>query len=47
MCDITSTAVFCSQYIECFPASKFFFNQFVTIPVAPIITGIIVHFGTR
>ena len=46
MCDVPSTAVFCSESIECFPgtASKFFLKLLVTIPVAPIITGTIVHF---
>jgi len=46
MCDVPSTAVFCSESIECFPgiASKFFLKLLVTIPVAPVITGIIVHF---
>ena len=46
MCDFQSIAVFCSESIECFPgtASKFFFRLLVTMPVAPIITGIIVHF---
>ena len=46
MCDVASIAVFCSESIECFPgtASKFFFKILVTIPVAPVITGIIVHF---
>ena len=45
-CDVPSMAVFCSESIERFPdtASKFFFRLLVTIPVAPIITGIIVHF---
>jgi hypothetical protein len=43
MCDVPSTAVFCSESIECFPgmASRFFFKPFVTIPVAPVITGIL------
>ena len=45
--------VWCSKYsslflvnLECFPGtvSKFFLKFLVTIPVAPIITGIIVHF---
>ena len=45
--------VWCSKYsclfsesIECFPGtvSTFFFKLLVTIPVAPIITGTIVHF---
>ena len=46
MCDVPSIAVFCTESIECFPgtASKFFLKLVVTIPVAPIITGIIVHF---
>ena len=46
MCDVPSIAVFCSKSIECFPgiASKFFPKLLVTIPVAPIITGTIVHF---
>ena len=46
MCDVPSTAVFCSESIECLPgtASKFFLKPLVTIPVAPIITGIVVHF---
>src|SRR5215469_9178505 len=46
MCAVPSTAVCCSDSIECFPgtASKFFLKLLVTIPVAPIITGIIVHF---
>ena len=46
MCDVLSIAVFCSESIECFPgtASKFYLKLLVTIPVAPVITGIIVHF---
>jgi len=46
LCDVPSTAVFCSESIECFPGivSKFFLKLLVTIPVAPIITGTIVHF---
>ena len=46
MCDVPSIAVFCSESIERFPgtATKFFLKLHVTIPVAPIITGIIVHF---
>ena len=45
MCDVSSIAVFCES-IECFPGivTKFFFKLLVTIPVAPIITGTIVHF---
>jgi hypothetical protein len=46
MCDVPSIAVFCSESIECFPgiAFKFFLQLLVTMPVAPISTGIIVHF---
>ena len=46
MCDVPSIAVFCSESIEYFPgtASKFFLKLLVTIPVAPVITGIIVYF---
>ena len=44
--DVPNIAVFCSESIECFPgtASKFFLKLLVTVPVALIITGIIVHF---
>ena len=46
VCDVPSIAVFCNESIACFPgtASKFFLKLLVTIPVAPIIIGIIVHF---
>jgi hypothetical protein len=46
MCDVPSIAVFCSESIERPPgtAFKFFLKLLVTIPVAPIIIGIIVHF---
>jgi len=46
MCDVPSIAVFCSESIESFPGivSKCFFKFLVTIPVAPVITGTIVHF---
>ena len=46
VCDVPSIAVFCSESIECFPGivPKFFLKLLVTIPVAPIITGIIVYF---
>ena len=46
MCDVPSIVAFCSESIEFFPGagSKFFLKLLVTIPVAPIITGIIVHF---
>ena len=44
--DVPSIAVFCNESIECFTgtASKFFLKLLVTIPVAPIITGRVVHF---
>ena len=46
MCDVPSIASFYSESIECFPsmASKFFFKPFFTIPVVPIITGMIIRF---
>ena len=46
MCDVPSIAVFCSESIECFPGrdARFFLKILVTIPVAPVITGTIVHF---
>ena len=46
MCDVLSIAVFCSESTECFPGmtSIFFLKPFVNISVAPIITGIILHF---
>jgi len=46
MCDVPSIAVFCSESIECFPAtvSKLFHKLLITIPVALVITGTIVHF---
>ena len=46
MCDVPSIAVFCSESIECCPGivSKFFRKLLGTVPVAPIITGTIVHF---
>jgi hypothetical protein len=45
ICDVPSIAVFCRESIESFPgiASKFFRKLLVTIPVAPFITGIVVH----
>jgi len=45
MCDIPSTAAVCVESTECFPgvAYKFFPKPFVAIPVAPIVTGIILH----
>jgi len=46
MCDVPSIAVFCNESIKYLPgtASKCFLKLLVTIPVAPIITDIIVHF---
>jgi hypothetical protein len=43
---VPSKAVVWSESIECFPAtvSKFLSKLFVTIPVAPIITGIIIFY---
>ena len=45
-CNVPSTAVFCIEPTErCFPDmdSKFIFKLFVAIPMAPIITGIIIR----
>ena len=46
MCNVSSIAMFCCGYIECLPAraSKFLFKAFVAIPVAPIITGVMILF---
>jgi hypothetical protein len=46
MCDVPSIAVFCRESIECLPgmASRFYCKPSVTIPVAPVVTGVIVHF---
>ena len=46
MRDFPSIAVFCSESFECFPGMAFrtFFESPVAIPVAPIITGVIIHF---
>jgi hypothetical protein len=46
MCDVPSTAVFCRESTECFPGivSRYFFSPLVTIPVAPMITGMTKHF---
>ena len=46
MCDVPSIAVLYSESIEYFPgmASEFLFKTFVTIPLDPVFTGIIVHF---
>ena len=46
MSDVPSTAVSYSESIECFPGiiSKYFLKHFVAILVAPITTGVIIHF---
>jgi hypothetical protein len=47
MCDVPNTAVFFfRESIECFPVTvyRFFFSPLVTIPVAPMITGMTKHF---
>jgi hypothetical protein len=46
MCDVPSTATFCSEPTECFPgvASKFLFIPFVTVLVAPVVISVIMHF---
>ena len=45
MCNVPSTAVFCAESVQWFPgtASKCFCKTFVTVPVAPVITGMIIH----
>ena len=42
MCAVPSMAVFCSSFTPCFPGMllTYFLNEFETVPVAPIITGI-------
>jgi hypothetical protein len=46
MCDVPNTAVFCREYIECFPGivSRYFFSPLVTITVALMRAGITKHF---
>jgi len=46
MCDVPSITVFCSESVEYLPSTAFksFLKLLVIILVAPIITGIIVHF---
>ena len=46
MCNVSSVAVFCSEYIDYFPGMVFgfFFKPFVTTLVALIITGTIIRF---
>ena len=42
MCAVPNVAVFCSSFTSCFPGMllTYFLNDFETVPVAPIITGI-------
>ena len=46
MCAVPSIVVFCIEFIECCPGtvSKFFLKLLVTIPVASVITGTVIHF---
>ena len=46
MCDVPRIAVLSSEAAESFLGmlSQFFFKPFVTVPVAPIVTDIIIHF---
>jgi hypothetical protein len=46
MCDVPSMAVFCRESIECCPGivSRYFCQLLLTIPVAPMITGMTKHF---
>ena len=43
VCAVPNMAVFCSSLTSCFPGMllTYFLNDFETVPVAPIITGII------
>jgi len=45
-CDVPGTTLFCGKSTECSPgtASRFSLKTFVNVPVAQIITGIIIHF---
>lgn len=46
MCDAPSKPLFCTESIECFPGIlSWFFSPLLTIPVAPIITGMTKHFA--
>ena len=42
MCAVPNMAVFCSSFTSCFPGMllTYFLNDFETVPVPPIITGI-------
>ena len=44
-CDVPSIAIFCGESIVCFLVylAKFSLHRFFTMPVAPIITGILTH----
>jgi len=46
MCAVPNVAVFCSSFTSCFPGMllTYFLNDFVTAPVASIITGITLVF---
>ena len=46
MCAVPNMAVFCSSFTSWFPGMllTFFLNDFEMVPVAPIITGIILVF---
>jgi hypothetical protein len=46
MCHVPSMAVFCKESIECCPGivSRYFCKLLLTIPVAPMITGMTKHY---
>jgi hypothetical protein len=45
MCDVPGTGAFFRECFECFTGFVYrFFSSLVTIPVAPMITGIMKHF---
>ena len=46
MCAVPNMAVFCSSLTSCFPGMlrTYFLNNFESVPVAPIITGITYYY---
>jgi hypothetical protein len=48
MCDVPKMAVFCIESVECLPgiSSRYCLSTLVTVPVAPVTTGITEHGST-
>jgi uncharacterized membrane protein YjjP (DUF1212 family) len=44
MCDVPSTAVFCSEFIECFPGTV---SKIIIIIITTTTTGILFYMATR